>query len=166
MFIFLAMNLFRALLAFPSRGGANTRTFTASPCNPSIPSLEARGRRRTLKVIAVSSILSETIGKLDQGPNEEEFQEVDGKDHNEGGKIDPHPPDGEKPAHFPKRRFCGPVEKPNDGVVGIRAHPRDEGPDDDDPHIDGKADVDYRGQGQDEIAHHKHKTSLSQHDED
>ena len=116
-------------------------------------------------MIAASSILSDLQGKLDQYPDEEAAQEDDGKDHDKWREVEPHPTEGKHPPHRPQDRFLGALEEPNDGIVGIGAHPRDQGADDDDPHIDEKANVDHIGQEDDEIAQDRHKASLAQHDE-
>ena len=88
--------------------------------------------------------------------NQERLDKDDGHDDENRRKIKPAEVHGDEPSNSVENRFRDIVEEPHNGIVRIGAHPRDDGPRNDDPHIDRQPDIENLGNGHEKIRKDKH----------
>lgn len=89
-------------------------------------------------------MFSELEGDLTKCRDDETLEKDDGQYHHDRREIKPPEGQGKDTSH-PVEQWIGDVRKePDNGIVRVRIHPREQGPDDQDPHIHGEDDVNNR----------------------
>jgi len=89
--------------------------------------------------------------------HEKLLEKQENEHHNQRREINAYLRERDQAAHEPEHRVCYRVKKPNYGIVRIGTHPRYEGRDDDNPHINLKNDTDNSGECINKEANCKHQ---------
>src|SRR5690242_16322072 len=108
--------------------GSNPRSSLTANCCCRMSMAESR-----IPATSFPTGSAEPEGRLPDHRDQERLQEVDRQDHDERREVDARR--GQHPTDRAEHRLSDLVEEPYDRVVRIRVHPRDERPDDDDPHV-------------------------------
>src|SRR5439155_1628404 len=106
--------------------------------------------------IEASDVLPDLGGDPEQHRDQEFLQKVKHENDDHGREVQPDLVHRQPLAHRPQHRLGHPVEKAHDRVVGVRAHPRDDRPGDQDPDVGDDDQVDEGRQRAEEVADDEH----------
>src|SRR5207244_7068068 len=94
--------------------------------------------------------------------HEELFEEVQRKDHDHGGEIEPHRQRGQAVTDGTEHRLGGAIQEAHDRVVGVRVDPRQQRPGDDEPDEHDDDEVHQIGDRAQEVRPDEHRRILTQ----
>lgn len=89
---------------------------------------------------------------MKQRTHNEILQEHNDQNNNDGGQIDAAKRNGQASPDLVENGFGDIINEPNDGIVRIGADPRENGPNDNDPHVDEQNRVDDFSQSHQEVS--------------
>ena len=97
---------------------------------------------------------------MDQRVDHKILQKQDDQQDNNGRQVDTAEGNGQTTPDLIEYRFGDIMDEPHDGIVGIGTDPRQDRPDNDEPHVDEQHGVNDFGQGHEKITQRCHSAEI------